>query len=308
MISLIKKLFANSEPTLIERLTSNSRKRPVTPLSLFTKMTRDELKWIFLNYATLDDVIKEVVPSLPPKQMQLNWTGMSGDTTLTQALNFVDITYDCYRKIGKEIDVHTKILDFGCGWGRIIRFFMADVHHENLFGIDCYEEALEAAKQHNKWCQFSVSKTMPPTDCPDNSFDIIYLYSVFSHLSEEAHMLWVNEFNRLLKPGGLLIATTRPRQMILACKHLRDSKNLKEFESGAASSFLDNEAELQRYDDGLFCFSGTGGGGPLDSSFYGEACISKKYVERNWTSKFKLLDYRAADNKVDQNVICCVNK
>jgi len=308
VFKFIKNIFMGREPSINEKLASNCKSDPLTPLSLFKNLTKDELKWIFLNQGILDSAVKETVPSMPPEQMQLNWTGLSGDACLTQALNFVEVIYDVSNKYGNRINSSTTILDFGCGWGRIIRFFMADVQHENLFGIDCYAEALAAARLNNKWCQFTVSNIMPPTVFEENSFDIIYLYSVFSHLSEKAHKLWLNEFHRLLKPKGLLIATTRPREIILACKRLRENKRAKEFETGMAQSFLDSDAAITDYDEGRFCFAGTGGGGPLDPSFYGEACISKKYVENNWSDKFNLLDYKVANTRVDQNIICCAKR
>ena len=38
---------------------------------------------------------------------------------------------------------------------------------------------------------------------------------------------------------------------------------------------------LTRYDDGEFVYSPTGGGGVRDASFYGEAVVSERYVDRH---------------------------
>ena len=43
--------------------------------------------------------------------------------------------------------------------------------------------------------RFEVTPILPPTRFPDGHFDVIYLYSVFSHLSEAAHLAWLREFN-----------------------------------------------------------------------------------------------------------------
>ena len=41
----------------------------------------------------------------------------------------------------------------------------------------------------------------------DQSLDVIYAWSVFSHLSEETHLPWLAEFERVLKPGGAFLST-----------------------------------------------------------------------------------------------------
>ena len=47
---------------------------------------------------------------------------------------------------------------------------------------------------------------LPPLDEADDSFDLIYAVSVFSHLTDEWPG-WLSELHRLLKDDGILIAT-----------------------------------------------------------------------------------------------------
>jgi hypothetical protein len=124
-------------------------------------------------------------------------------------------------------------------------------------------------------------------------------------LSEEIHKKWLAEFYRILKPGGLLIATTRPRRFIMECADHRRLQDLPFYLTGAAASFPDSQEALRDYDGGRYCFSGTGGGGVRDSSFYGEACISKAYVEREWPSVFSFVTFLedSIHRAFDQNVI-----
>ena len=49
---------------------------------------------------------------------------------------------------------------------------------------------------------FEQSAVEPPLRFADGSFDIVYAYSVFSHLSERVQLRWVEEFARILRPGG----------------------------------------------------------------------------------------------------------
>ena len=56
---------------------------------------------------------------------------------LERIMDTEDIESKKYFEIycDKEIK-DSKILDYGCGWGRIIRFFLKDVPSRNLFAVD----------------------------------------------------------------------------------------------------------------------------------------------------------------------------
>ncbi len=246
-----------------------------------------------------------LLPAMPDEQIQINWTGCSGHETLRQAFLAFSLFKKIITKHHKDIRSCDRILDFGCGWGRIIRFFLKDIEPEGLWGIDCYEEAITICRKSNLRCNFESIDVMPPTHLPDDFFDAIYLYSVFSHLSEEAHMAWLLEFRRILKPGGIVIATTRPRAFILECDAMRKNKDVKEFQHGAVKSFPDVGKCLAEYDNGRFCHSPTGGGGVLSASFYGETAIPKIYALNRWSKHFSLVDfmYDEEHQGFDQNVI-----
>jgi SAM-dependent methyltransferase len=154
-------------------------------------------------------------------------------------------------------------------------------------------------------CNFDAIDPMPPIKYPNNMFDVIYLYSVFSHLSEAAHQSWLNEFHRILKPGGIFIATTRPIEFIEYCQVLARKKQVNEWERGSTLAFTDPDQAIIDYKNGKFIFSPTGGGGVLDKSFFGESCISERYAKNNWNKFFKAIEYIPASShkQFDQTVI-----
>ena len=134
------------------------------------------------------------------------------------------------------------------------------------------------------------------------SFDLIYSYSVFSHLAEEIHLRWLAEFHRLLRPGGLLVATTRARECIRRIdQHFLSLPSWWERPRG--SVFANVRKTLARYDRGEFCHGGVGGGGVLKSSFFGETCIPRDYVRKHWTRWFTFVDFMEDRNVCAQNVI-----
>ena len=180
----------------------------------------------------------------------------------------------------------SRVLDFGCGFGRVIRFFLKDVAPENLFGIDVDESRLEASCDH--WSQYQRCETFPPTAFEAESFDFIYAFSVFSHLSEEAHKRWLEEFERLLKPGALLVLTTFRREEILNRPPPIDER------------LSSSEPWLSAYDRGEFCYQPLGERVP----HFGYAFIPQPYVREHWTKHFVVREYSEAAS-YGQNIIVC---
>ena len=261
--------------------------------------------WLLTEGYSLNAAIQPLLPTMPDEQIQTNFTGRSGYATLRQAFLAYKLFKEIVNRYYKDLRTCDRVLDFGCGWGRIIRFFLKDIEPGGLNGVDCFEEAITICNNSNLRCTFNTISVMPPTHFAEDCFDVIYLYSVFSHLSEKAHMDWLIEFKRILKLGGMIIATTRPRRFILQCNALRKKRDLKEFQFGAACSFQNTEQSLADYDSGKFCHSPTGGGGVLSESFYGETAIPEQYVFENWSKLFSFVDYvrEVEHQSFDQDVI-----
>ena len=244
------------------------------------------------------------VPRLPSAWHQRNWTGTSGESTMLQAFQFFKLVREQLAKHGRVPLQEARILDFGSGWGRILRFFLRDVPSRQLKGRDCWAEIVDVAKADNPWCDFQAIGTHPPLEEPDGSIDVIYLFSVFSHLSEDAHLAWIKEFRRILAPGGIVVATTRSSEYLKKMdRNRRKDRTKGKYQSMLATeSFPDIEATLAAYGRGEFCYSGTGGGGPLDASFYGEAAIPPSYAKSRWEG-FEIVDVVPPKGAIDQVTI-----
>jgi hypothetical protein len=101
------------------------------------------------------------------------------------------------------------------------------------------------------------------------------------------HLRWLRELQRIVRPGGMLAISVRRRNYIESLKRIRESA--KEGDSRIVlKMFLDTEQELANYDAGEFCFSPYRDHG--DQS-WGEACIPRQYMEREWSRLFELVEF-----------------
>jgi SAM-dependent methyltransferase len=50
---------------------------------------------------------------------------------------------------------------------------------------------------------------MVPPPYADDSFDLVYAISVFTHLTQDVAVAWAAEMRRVLRPGGMFFFTTR---------------------------------------------------------------------------------------------------
>ena len=98
-----------------------------------------------------------------------------------------------------------RVLDFGCGSGKVMRHFLAEAADCELWGCDIDERSVD-------WINAELSPPLhafanaeaPPLEQPTASFDLVWSISVFTHLTD--HWAgWLSELHRVLRPGGLAI-------------------------------------------------------------------------------------------------------
>lgn len=100
-----------------------------------------------------------------------------------------------------------RVLDFGCGVGRILRHAVSEEPEAEYWGCDIDGPSVEWLQQNlSPPAQFFRTDAWPPLPQAGSSFDLIYAFSVFTHLVDE-WSAWLLELRRVLKDDGILIVT-----------------------------------------------------------------------------------------------------
>lgn len=267
-----------------------------------------------MNHSWLDTLIlslnsdqrspfNQKMPDYPSEELQRNTTGLSSEAALRQAHAFYENVQDALHKAAVPLNAGSQVLDFGFGWGRISRVFMQDVPLENIYGIDVDPEFVELTRKLFGSRQFELCPAFPPTTYPDEKFDLIYAYSVFSHLSDRACHEWMAEFHRILKPGGVVAFTTRHESFFDYCASAANQESDSSYLRALGTLFPDIDAAKAKYRDGQIVHAsseGVGGGGPRDSSFYGETWIPEQYARTGFGTDLEFVAGYFDGSKYDQ--------
>ena len=135
---------------------------------------------------------------------------------------------DLLEKNGLCIDEFDSILDFGCGCGRVLRFWKGLIHAK-VYGTDYNPSLIRWCKENLPFAEVSVNDMYSRTGYADNYFDIVYTISVFTHLSREMQSCCLDELIRITKPGGYIIITVHgaSRTSVLSNEELDRFRNGK---------------------------------------------------------------------------------
>jgi SAM-dependent methyltransferase len=108
---------------------------------------------------------------------------------------------------GLDVGIAGKVLDFGCGCGRLSRW-LEDVGQDGrLFGCDYNDELVSWCRDNLPFLDAQVNGPTPPLPYAERTFDLVFALSIFTHLPLDRQVEWCTEIRRLLRPGGLFCFT-----------------------------------------------------------------------------------------------------
>ena len=208
---------------------------------------------------------------LPPDHLQIRQVaGVWGRLFYREGLVILNQLRTAFADAGKPLSSAAAILDFGCGCGRVLGGFADFPHSGDIWGCDVDAEAIAwnmANLEHLG--RFYTNPAMPPTRFGNGEFDAIYSVSVFTHLPEEMQFAWLTELRRILRPGGVLVASIH---------------------GGHYTSQADPGVRAEVATRGFAYRAGQVTAGLPD--FYMVAFHSEAYIRAKWTRFFELVQLR----------------
>lgn len=213
---------------------------------------------------------------LPPERLRSRVHGSpdvmsfikEGSTAYVQMQRYLE------RYVSKSIADFDSILDWGCGSGRMLRYF-PETALQKLTGIDIDAEAIDWCRQAFPQSRFVTVSPDPPTPFPPEIFDLIYANSVLTHLRQKDHLDWLRELFRLARRGGVLLLTTAGERSwwgrnFPSNRYLEWRVTRSGFYEGGRNTNLD-EIGIGEY--------------------YRNVFISADYISRTWSQYFDIIDF-----------------
>ena len=99
-----------------------------------------------------------------------------------------------------------RALDFGCGVGRVTQALCR--YFEHCDGVDIAPSMIGLARRFNKFghrCAYHVNIADNLQIFGDNEFDFVYSMIVLQHIEPQYSGRYIEEFIRVLKPGGVAL-------------------------------------------------------------------------------------------------------
>lgn len=179
------------------------------------------------------------------------------------------------------------MLDWGCGCGKLFPVLQELTDVRKIYGADIDEEAIAWCGENFPGVQTEALSPHPPTPFAGGQFDLVYSFSVLTHLTREDQLDWLAEIRRILTPGGLFIATVHGEYAIKLIK--------PQFRHHITKACLADGISDETRDPIL--------DGVAPSDYYRATYQTEDYTRRVYGESFEVLEYIAGGPMNTQDLV-----
>ncbi|MCP4699046.1 MAG: class I SAM-dependent methyltransferase [Gammaproteobacteria bacterium] len=221
---------------------------------------------------------------LPPEDLRVRVHGDKDISEFNQTGKMVSLEIAMAVQLASiQLGDDSRILDFGCGCGRVVRWLHTLHENSSFYGTDIDSQAISWCQEHLSYIgEFSSNNEWPPLPFPDEFFDFIYSISIFTHLPEDMQFSWLEELQRVTKKGSYLLLTVHGEEIFQTASE--KEKN----------SFKKN---------GFYYLVGEGTNGL--SEFYQTSFHMEEYIRKQWSRFFEITKIIKRGIRNNQDLIIC---
>lgn len=165
---------------------------------------------LHLSVPTAYPNLARCLPKMPSDDIQKRWVGDFGHSLMIRTCSFARLLQVLYAEITGKSLRGKRILDYGSGWGRLLRIMNYYSPPELVYGLDVMEESLAACVESGILNRVEMCSRKPQkSPFGDTTFDLIYSFSIFTHLPTQVMRPVLSVMRDSLSADGLLVITFR---------------------------------------------------------------------------------------------------
>lgn len=197
-----------SPPEMASRLEAMVRDDSSATILSYLLPAELLLEWAHSVGVATDETLRAAVSPVPPRSLREIVAAPEEAVFLWTGARDLQGFKDIYQDLGTPPEGRKpRVLDFGCGCGRMTRLLDMDDNFET-FGSDINRSLVS-------WCEINLHQVTtklngekPPLDFDSDFFDLAYTLSIFTHLPEDSAARWLDELARVCAKGATVIITT----------------------------------------------------------------------------------------------------
>jgi len=194
----------------------------IDKMKVLLRKLRNEIFYIFYMGVDLKErLLNQRDKLVPPMKLRR----LVGSTSISDFKSVGKDFLKCFIELG-ELKHNDKVLDVGCGVGRIAVALTQYLNEEGIYeGFDVDAEQVNWARKniapefpnfHFRFVDIQNSNFNPKGKdaatnfnfpYPDNHFDFVFLTSVFTHMLLKEIERYLSEIVRVTKPNGKVLVT-----------------------------------------------------------------------------------------------------
>jgi SAM-dependent methyltransferase len=271
--------------------------------------------WVWLNREGVFQTpsLRQYVSPFPPVELMHNVSGLQNES------DFASHGADFFLALSVASPIalteYRRILDFGCGCGRLTRMFKG--HPSRISACDVDGRHVKWVDQNLSYVEVRQTSVYPPLPYDDNEFDAIVSISVFTHLGEKSQDEFLAELHRISSRTGFLFLTVHgacalkralnePQILAMIAVDERLFQAARYAFAEGQHAFILQQGHLTSSRKTLLrrFFSRITGQCVIDEPFeYGITFIPESYIRQRWAKWFDVVDYRSGAIHSFQDIV-----